>query len=421
MSSFAIIDCNSFYASCEKVFRPQLRDEPVVVLSNNDGCIIARSKEAKALGVEMGGPYFKIKNELRKLGVHVFSSNYALYGDMSHRVMDVLGKFSPDIEIYSIDEAFLDLSGLPHGRLTEYGREIRRTVKKWTGLPVSVGIAETKTLAKIANRIAKKSEKTDGVLNLVDSPYVEKALEITPITDIWGVGRRWGKRLGKYGIDNALELRNADEGWIRSQFSVVLQRTVLELRGLPCIPLDASPAARQGIISSRSFGNPVTLLSELREAVAAYMTRAAEKLREQGLAANILIVFIKTNRFKEDEPQYSGKAVVELPIATDNTRDLVRYAHDALEGIFKDGYPYKKAGVILDGLVPATQVQLNLFGGPDFEKSKDQMSALDEINRRMGRDALKIASVGKEQNWKMRCEMRSPRYTTRWDELAAVG
>lgn len=419
MSVYALIDCNSFYASCEKVFRPDLSSRPVVVLSNNDGMIIARSAEAKALGIDMAEPYFKIEEELDKQGVAVFSSNYELYGDLSMRVMSVLEQFSPDVEVYSIDEAFLELSGIDHDR-DSYGREIKRRVFRWTGVPVSVGIAETKTLSKIANRIAKKSPKTCGVLDLTGSPYRELALQRTELTDIWGVGHRLAKRLRPMGIRNALDLANADTRLIRQEFGVTLLRTMLELRGQSCIPIGDAPAAKQGICSSRSFGQSVDSLAEMREAVAVYASRVGEKLRRQNSAANAMDVYITTNRFRENEPQYSAHLTLEFPIATDDTRELVDYAVQALTKIYRDGYLYKKAAVTVTGIVPADQVQLNLFDRADHDRNSRLSSAIDSLNKRMGRGTLQSAASGVKPTWAMKREMKSPSYTTNWNELARV-
>jgi len=420
MSVYALVDCNSFYASCEKVFRPELAARPVVVLSNNDGIIIARSAEAKALGIDMGKPFFKLKDELRRRGVAVFSSNYELYGDLSMRVMSILEQFSPDVEVYSIDEAFLGLSGLDGASRDAMGREIVRRVFEWTGVPVSIGIAETKTLAKVANRIAKKSPKTGGVLDLTDSPFREEALRRTELTDIWGVGRRLAKRLRPMNILNALDLANADERLIRQKFGVTLLRTALELRGESCIPMECAPSAKQGICSSRSFGKSVETLAEMREAVALYASRVGEKLRLQNSAASAMDVYITTNRFREEEPQYSAHLTLEFPIATDDTRELVDYAVKALDKIYRDGYRYKKAAITVTGIVPDNQVQLNLFDRADRARFAQLSDAIDGLNEKMGRETLKPAASGLEPAWAMRREMRSPAYTTNWNEIARV-
>jgi DNA polymerase V len=415
----ALVDCNNFYVSCERVFNPKIARRPVVVLSNNDGCIVSRSNEAKALSIQMGLPAFKIERLLRRENVAVRSSNYALYGDMSQRVMNTLAHFTPDMEVYSIDEAFMDLSGFARSNLTEYGREIRRTVGQWTGIPVSVGIAETKTLAKIANRIAKRSAKVDGVFDLTGSPYREKALSLTDVGSVWGVGRRYAKFLRKHGIKTALDLCRTEDSWVKKHMSIVGLRMVRELRGIPCISMESAPPAKKEICVSRSFGKPVRTLLEMQEAVAAYTTRAGEKLRTEHSAAGVIMVFMMTNRFK-DEPQYSRSTVLELPVQTDCTQELIRYALRGTEMIFRKGYGFKKAGVVLSRIVPAGQVQTDLFDTRNRTASKELMSALDDINVRMGRDTLKYAASGLARSWKTRAEKRSPRYTTRWAELPKV-
>jgi len=419
-SIIALVDCNSFYASCEKVFRPELKNRPVIVLSNNDGCIIARSAEAKKLGVKMGEPYFKSRHRLEKMGVHVFSSNYALYGDLSDRITNILRDFSPNIEVYSIDESFIDLSGFSNRDLHKYGEEIRDKVRKWTGVPVSIGISSTKTLAKVANHIAKKSRKTCGVLRLEKPEHIERALAITPIEDVWGIGRRWGKKMRNYGIETALKLSETNPEWIRKNFNVVAQKTALELRGKPCITLEIGHVKRQSITSSRSFGTRTGEISELKSALANFVSRATKKLRSDSLAAGKMLIFIYTDRFKEDDPQYKGKIEIKLPNSTDDTRILVDYAQSALEKIFRKGYLYKKAGVILSEIVPKHQVQMNLFHESDRISSETMMDTLDNINRRMGSQKLGLASTLGGSSWKMRSEMLSPRYTTNWAQLPVV-
>ncbi|MFQ5452796.1 MAG: Y-family DNA polymerase [Candidatus Zixiibacteriota bacterium] len=421
---FALVDCNNFYASCERAFNPKLRGEPIVVLSNNDGCIVARSNEAKALGFGMGEPFFKSRHLVEKHKVHVFSSNYTLYGDMSRRVMAALAYFSPEVEIYSIDEAFLDLNGCDningYSDLTAYARAIRTTVTKWTGIPVSVGLARTKTLAKIANRLAKKSERTRGVLNLVDSPYLDQALERIYVWDVWGIGRQHGKRLVDKGIINARQLRDIDDKVIRKQMGIVGVRLVHELRGISCLQLETCPQPRKGVVSSRSFGRAVVLLSEIKESVAAHVTNAAARLRSQNLAAKLLTVFLLTNRFKKDEAQYNKSIIIRLPTATSNTAELIHYAMHGTDKIFKEGYRYKKAGVMLDELIPDDQVQATLFDYQNVQRDKKLMRTLDLVNNLMGSGTLKYAAQGCTQPWKMKCELRTPRYTTSWKELTEV-
>jgi len=416
MPLFALVDCNNFYASCERVFSPKLAGKPVIVLGNNDGIVVARSNEAKALGIPMGVPAFKFQPLIRRHDVQVFSSNYALYGDMSQRVMETLSQFSPDIEVYSIDEAFLSLTGFVHQNLTDYGHKIRATVKQWTGLPVSVGIAETKTLAKIANHHAKRSTKSAGVFNLTTWPDRDSLLAKVPIEDVWGIGPAHARRLNRYGITTAIDLRNADDQWIRKQMGVVGLRTVQELRGLSCLPLEQCPPPKQGITCSRSFGRPVTTLAEMREAVAAYTARAAEKLRGDQLAASALTVFLTTNPFK-DEPQYSNALTLRLPVATDATPELLRVALKGVVAIYREDFRYKKAGVMLLGLVPVGQVQANLFDHADRERSKRLMRAVDSLNARDGAGTVRFAASGLIQQWRTQFARRSPAFTTNWRDL----
>jgi len=413
---FALVDCNNFYASCERVFNPKLAGRPAIVLSNNDGCVVARSNEAKALGIAMGVPAFQIRHLIRKHDVQVFSSNYALYGDMSQRVMETLQQFSPEVEVYSIDEAFLSLTGFVRQDLTEYGRRIRATVKQWTGIPVSVGIAETKTLAKIANHVAKWSEGTAGVFDLSAELDPDHVLAQVPVEEVWGIGPAHARRLKRHGITTARSLRDADDLWIRKQMGVVGLRTVQELRGISCLPLEQCPPPKQGITCSRSFGRPVTTLAEMREAVAAYTARAAEKLRGEQLAASALTVFLTTNPFK-DEPQYSNAVTLRLPGATDATPELLRVALKGIEAIYREGFRYKKAGVMLLGLVPVSQVQANLFDHANRERSSRLMKVLDRLNDHMGTGTLLYAAEGITKRWTARFDHRSPASTTNWRDL----
>jgi DNA polymerase V len=413
---FALVDCNNFYASCEQVFQQKLAGQPIVVLSNNDGCVVARSNEAKALGIAMGVPEFQIRPLLREHRVQVFSSNYRLYGDLSQRVMETLEQFSPDLEIYSIDEAFLSLTGFERRNLTDYGRAIRKTVKQWTGLPVSVGIAETKTLAKIANRVAKRTADQDGVFDLLACPDRDTLLSRVAVEDVWGIGPNYARLLKQHGIATALQLRQADEHWIRTHMGVVGVRLVAELRGRSCLDLEACPPPKQGMTCSRSFGRAVSTLAEMEEAVSSYVARAAEKLRGEGLAATVLTVFVMTNALK-DEPQYRNSVTCSLPVGTDTTSELIRAALRGLRTIYRDGYRYKKAGVMCTALVPASQVQPNLFDQQNRPRSKRLMTALDAINDRWGAGTLQYASSGLTKAWKTQCHRRSPAYTTNWEEL----
>ena len=416
---FALVDCNNFYASCERVFNPRLEGKPIVVLSNNDGCVVARSNEAKALGIGMGVPEFQIRPLLRAHHVQVFSSNYTLYGDMSQRVMETLDPFSPDLEIYSIDEAFLSLSGFTARNLTEYGRIIRATVKRWTGLPVSVGIAETKTLAKIANRVAKRTPDTGGVCDMLACPERDALLGRIAVADVWGVGPNYARLLNQHGITTALQLRHADDLWIRKRMGIMGLRLVMELRGVSCLDLEQCPAPKQSLTCSRAFGTLISTLAEMEEAISAYTSRVAEKLRREQLAATVLTVSLTTNEFKEG-PQYSNALTLKLPIATDTTSDLIKSALQGIRAIYRDGYLFKKAGVMLIGLVPVSQTQADLFDEQDRGKSKRLMSALDSINDRWGVGTLHYASSGFTKSWKTQFHRRSPAYTTDWNALPIV-
>lgn len=418
-SVFALVDCNNFYASCERVFNPKLNGKPIVVLSNNDGCVVARSNEAKALGIGMGVPEFQIRSVLRTHRVQVFSSNYTLYGDLSQRIMETLEQFSPHIEVYSIDEAFLSLLGFARRDLTEYGRQIRRTVKQWTGIPVSVGMAETKTLAKIANRIAKRNPATGGVCDLLACPDREALLEGVAVEDVWGIGPNYARLLNQHGLTTALQLRQADDQWIRKHLGIVGVRLVYELRGHSCLDLDECPAPKQGITCSRAFGRSVCTLADMEEAVSSYVSRAAEKLRGEGLAATVLTVFLMTNAFT-DEPQYRNSVTCSLLVGTDTTSELIRVALKGLRSIYRDGYRYKKAGVMCTALVSASQVQPDLFDHQDRPRSKRLMAALDAVNDRWGAGTLEYASSGLTKTWKTQFHRRSPAYTTDWNELPFV-
>jgi len=419
--AIALIDCNNFYASCERAFRPELRGRPVVVLSNNDGCVIARSNEAKALGIDMGAPYFKCRGLLEREGVTAFSSNYALYGDMSARVMRVLVRFCPGVEIYSIDEAFADLTGVPGGA-GQFARRLRATVEAWTGIPVSVGIGSTKTLAKVANRFAKKQPRCRGVFDFGTSPDPDRVLRWTEIGDVWGIGPRHAKRLRAMGVNDALAFRALTRDWVKRKMTVTGLHTLLELRGWPCFDFAAGPAAKQTIVSSRSFGHPVTALDDMLEATAQYTTRAAEKLRKQDSVASNILVFLQTNSFKLGDPQYSNAHSIPLAVSTAHTPTLIRAALSGMERIYKEGYAYKKCGVMLSGLEPANGRWLNLLELPPDDRPDERplMKAVDALNARWGRDTVSFAASGVEQGWRMKRNLRSPRYTTAWTELLTV-
>ena len=416
---FALVDCNNFYASCERVFNPMLEGQPIVVLSNNDGCVVARSNEAKALGIGMGIPEFQIRPVLRAHQVQVFSSNYTLYGDMSQRVMETLEPFSPDLEIYSIDEAFLNLSGFASRNLTEYGRTIRNTVKRWTGIPVSVGIAETKTLAKIANRVAKRTPDSGGVFDLLACPDRDALLGRIAVEDVWGIGPNHARRLNQHGITTALQLRGVDDQWIRKHMGIVGLRLVMELCGVSCLDLEQCPSPKQSLTCSRAFGTLISTLADMEEAISVYTSRVAEKLRRERLAATVLTVCLTTNEFKEG-PQYSNALTVPLTVATDSTHDLINAAVRGIRQIYREGYQFKKAGVMLTGLVPLSQVQTDLFDDQDRGRSKQLMSALDAINARWGNGTLRYAASGMTRAWRTQFHRRSPAYTTHWPDLPIV-
>ena len=415
----ALVDCNNFYVSCERVFQPELRGKPVVVLSNNDGCVIARSNEAKALGVAMGAPWHLHRKPFEASGVIVRSSNYTLYGDMSSRVMQVLSTFTPDLEIYSIDEAFLGLGGFE--TLESHARALRAAVLQWTGIPVSVGIAPTKTLAKVANHAAKKDQKQGGVMLLLDEMAQDEALSKIELTDLWGVAGRLAARLRAIGIDTPLDLKRGDPWLIRERLGVVTARLALELRGVRCLDLERDIPDRKSIMASRSFGRPVTALAELREAVASYTARAAEKLRGQNLVTASLMVFVETNRFKAEDAQHYAARPVRLPVATSDTTKLIGAALAGLTAIWRDGYRYKKAGVVLLDLRPAAAVQEGLFDKKDDARRVMLMRTVDRLNARFSRDTVSFAAAGRRQRpWKLRRELLSPCYTTAWDGLLRV-
>lgn len=418
---FALLDVNNCYVSCERVFNPRLEGRPVIVLSNNDGCAVARSEEAKALGIKMGDPLFRIRDTVRRHKVVVLSSNYALYGDMSARLMTLLGQFTPRLEAYSIDEAFLKLQG-DNASLATQGQTIRATVRRWLGLPVCLGIAPTKTLAKVANHAAKKGLEPahSGVAVLADEPEQTRILRQLDIGEIWGVGRRLAPRLRAMGIHTALDLRNADVARIRRRFSVVLARTVLELRGQPCIALDDVPEPRKEIIVSRSFGHLIESENALRSAVASFMARAAEKLREQHSVAAGLCVFVQTNPFRAQDRQYSQSITAGLPTPTSDSRQLVAAAVSQLRSIYRAGYKYKRAGVMLLELSAAAHQQSDLLAGPQNPASKALMRTLDDINRTMGRGTVGFAAERLSTQWRGQSAHRTPAYTTRWEDIPKV-
>ena len=414
----AIVDCNNFYASCERLFKPRLNGKPVVVLSNNDGCVIARSNEAKALGIKMGDAYHLRKQEFARWGVVIFSSNYALYGDVSARVMRVLSEFTPDLEIYSIDEAFLGLSGFADPEA--HARQLRAAVGQRVGIPVCVGIAPTKTLAKVANRTAKKDPQSGGVCYLATEAAQTAALEKLALDDLWGVGYRLPRRLAEIGITTPLQLRDADPTLIRQRFNVVLQRTVMELQGTPCIDLEQDSPDSKTICCSRSFGRYVEGYDELAEALTAYVSRAAEKMRRQGLATPAVMVMLQTNRHNPEQPQYHATRHVKLTIATADTGRLIRAALWGLRRVYRPGFQYKKTGILFLDLAQAAAVQGSLFLRPDTPERVRLMTIVDELNARYGRDRVRFACSGMDRPWKLKAEFLSQRYTTRWGELLSV-
>ncbi|HBY5418583.1 Y-family DNA polymerase [Klebsiella pneumoniae] len=419
---FALCDVNSFYASCETVFRPDLKGLPVVVLSNNDGCVIARSAEAKPL-VKMGEPYFKQKDMFRRHGIIAFSSNYELYADMSNRVMTTLEELSPRCEIYSIDEAFCDLTGVRNCRdLTDFGREIRETVLRRTHLTVGVGIAQTKTLAKLANHAAKQWQRqTGGVVDLSNLERQRKLMSLLPVEEVWGVGRRISKKLEYMGIDTVLKLADTDIRFIRKHFNVVLERTVRELRGEPCLGLEEFAPVKQEIVCSRSFGGRITEYHEMRQAICSYASRAAEKLRGEHQYCRFISAFVKTSPFALNEPYYGNSASVKLLTPSQDSRDIITAATKCLDAIWRDGHRYQKAGVMLGDFYSQGVAQLNLFDdNAPRQNSEKLMEVLDHLNAKDGRGTLYFAGQGIQAAWQMKREMLSPRYTTRYSDLLKV-
>ncbi len=415
-----LVDVNNFYVSCERVFMPALEKRPVLVLSNNDGCVVARSNESKALGIRMGAPFFEIKPLVQKHNIEVFSSNYALYGDMSDRVMSVLQQLLPRIEIYSIDEAFLDFSGFNKQRLTQMGLKIHHRLKRLLGLPVSVGIAPTKTLAKIANHVAKKWPNKGPVVNISDVCYQNAILPQIAVQDIWGIGSKWAAKLQDMNIKTAAQLKETDNRWIQRKFNVILEQIVLELRGISCIEVCDEMSAKKQIMVSRSFNQKIKELPLLMSAVAAHVSRASEKLRKQNSLAQTLMVFIRTNHFSNTDDQYKNSCTLTLETASDNTAELLSYAKQGLEQIYQPGFRYHKAGVILLDLINKNHLQLDLFNVEKSKQSEKLMSTLDQINDRMGSGTLRYGMEGFGRHWYKLGGRRSPAYTTCWDELIRI-
>ena len=415
-NKIALVDCNSFYVSCERLFNPKIQKKAVVVLSNNDGCVISRSREAKDLGIKMGEPYFKVKDLVKRNKVEVYSSNYALYGDISRRVMKVLKTFSPKVEIYSIDEAFIDLSFIDEKGVEDYGREIRSRVLKWTGIPTSVGIASTKTLSKVANHIAKK-EKI-GVIYL--NTNIDERLKKFPIEDVWGVGKQLSKFYHKNNISNAYDLKNVSNTWVKKGTNVLGAKTAMELRGIPCIDLQIDQEKRKNCCVSRSFGRKVKDLNELEESVITHCLNAAEKIRADDQIAKTITVFIRTSPFDKNRRYYSNSKTIDLAIPTSNSIELIKNAVKALTDIYKYGYAYQKAGIILSGLKDANQNDQNLLTPLLENKSKKLMKAIDYTNTKYGRYAISIAQAGLSKGWKMRREHSSKIDTASFDSLPKI-
>lgn len=417
---FALVDCNNFYCSCERVFNPSLKGRPLIVLSNNDGCAIARSDEAKALGIKMGTPAFMIEKLIEQHHIAVFSSNYTLYGDMSERVMATLKTFAPRMEVYSIDEAFLDVSHLKNQDLEALGKEIKRTVKQYTGIPVSVGIAPTKTLAKMANRYAKKTNKEVGV-HLVDTAEkIAEVLRFTDIADVWGVGSERSKKFNALGITKAYDLLGMNDEWMREHMTVTGQRMLNELKGLSCVPLEETPPPKQNICTSKSFGELQTALPVLKEAVATYAANCAFKLRQQHCCAGAVQVFLQTNTFRKEDRQYYNSITIPIPVATSNTQEIMFYALSGLKRIYRKGYNYLKAGVVLMKVVPESEVQQGLYDKRERLKEKYVIDAVDSVNKSFGREMLKWAVQGSGRKWKLKMEHKSPCYTTRLADIKTI-
>jgi DNA polymerase V len=419
----ALADCNNFYVSCERVFRPDLIGKPVVVLSNNDGCVVARSKEVKDLGIKMGVPLFQIQQLVNQHQIQLFSSHYSLYADMSARVMSILEEFAPRLEVYSIDEAFLDLTGVCHQDPIAYGHRIRKAVVRATGIPICVGMGPTKTLAKLANFAAKKWLKTGGVLDLSDPVRREKLMRIVPVGEVWGIGSRTTATLNQLGIHSAWDLASQSSERLQAQLNIAVARTVMELNGIPCLELQEIAANKQQIVCSRSFSRRLTEYKELSAALAEFCSRAAEKLRKQHSVTDCITVFIRTSPFNTQEPQYQRSATLKLDTATQDTRTLITTANRLLTEIFKTGYGYQKCGVQLSQLQSQSAPgQLELF---DFVESglptenRPLMAAMDRINQRFPK-AISVAATGFDKSWKPKAERVSPRYTTDWRELVGV-
>ncbi len=418
--NYYLVDCNNFFVSCERVFQPKLEGKAVVVLSNNDGCIISRSEEAKNLGIKMGTPAFQINDLIKKHRVIVFSSNYMLYGDFSQRVMRCLQNFSADIEIYSIDEAFL-LLPQEKSKKNSSGKSIAESVRQWTGIPVSVGVAETKTLAKAANFLVKKhfTNRSSFDFSTLSEKKKKDYLQLIPVDEIWGVGRQYSKMLQSLGISTALDLINAPESLIRKKMTVQGERIVKELKGIPCFSLEDAPQQKKAICNSRSFGKPLSEYADIEQATSSFATRCAEKLRQQSSCAKNLMVFLMTNRFAKG-PHYVNSKIIELEVASNDTSEIIHYSRKLLASLYKKGYAYKKSGVIVSGIIPEDQVQLALFDEKNRSKIKQLTKTIDAINQENGRDKVFYAVNGTRKDWRMKQEKLSPFFTTKWSDLPII-
>ena len=419
MQYIALVDCNNFYVSCERIFRPDLNKVPVVVLSNNDGCVVSRSNEAKALGVRMGQPWFECKALAEQHGILALSSNYALYADMSNRVMQILCDYAPRSEVYSIDECFVDLTGMP--RLREVSYAMRERVGRWTGMPVCVGIGPTKTLSKLANHVAKKHPRSKGVFNYNALTDAQKSKLLTqlPVSEVWGVGRKLTQRLAAHGIATVQDLRVAHTPTLRAEFGVVIEKTQRELQEVACIDFQQEVPDKQQIISSRSFGNAVTALPVLKDALSLFVANACAKLRKQNSQAALIQVFLQTNRFRKDQPQYMPCLAVPLPRPTHDTLEVNRWAAALCERMYKPDYAYKKAGIVLSEISPVTHQQADWIE-PDMLSNDKLMQVLDGLNQRYGRGAVTVSTQGAYKEWQMRQERKSPNYTTCWEDVPVV-
>ncbi|WP_223032675.1 Y-family DNA polymerase [Hanstruepera marina] len=416
---FALVDCNNFYASCERVFNPSLNNKPVVVLSNNDGCVIARSNEAKALGIPMGAPAFEYAKTFEAYNINIFSSNYALYGDMSSRVINLLSEFTPEVEIYSIDEAFLKFVGFELFDFQEIGEQMRKKVTKGTGIPISIGFAPTKALSKVANKIAKKFPERTNNVYLIDSEEKRiKALKWLSIEDVWGIGRQHTKRLKYLNIHNAYQFTQLSDDWVRKNMSVVGLRLKHDLEGKPTMSLEAT-ANKKMIATTRSFEGMLTSYDDIRERLSTFAISCAEKLRRQDSHCNMIMIFLHTNGFRKDLPQYGRNIVIKTSYPTNSSIDLVKSAEIGLKAIFRDGYHYKKAGVIVMGLTPSNQKQITLFDAEN-PKHLPLMSIVDRLNKAYGNNKIKFGSQSLGRQWKMKQERLSPRYSTNINEIIDI-